>query len=191
MRQLITFDIILLGDGRFLCCCCYSILLGIEILFPIQKKHSEEKKFFWVFVTAWIQKWRCLRWTTCTLMVDLLFMVIHTWTVCYVTLKCFAHMQFCTMLLVLCIQRCGKDRVIAIWLDVDQTRVCLAISQYFNFVSVWSFLYLPYSTDSTVDQKTLTWDTDNVCRKTFLTTYFDKLWFCKFVFIYPSIFLYV
>ena len=29
-RHLITIDIILLGDGHFLCCCCYSIYLGIR-----------------------------------------------------------------------------------------------------------------------------------------------------------------
>ena len=46
MRQLITNDIVLLGDGRFLRCCCYSILLGVETLFPIQKKHSDEKFIF-------------------------------------------------------------------------------------------------------------------------------------------------
>ena len=46
MRQLITIDIILLGDGRFLCCRCYSVLLGIETLFSFQKKRSEEKFIF-------------------------------------------------------------------------------------------------------------------------------------------------
>ena len=49
MRQLITIDIILLGDGRFFCCYCYSILLGIETLFSLQKQHSEEKVFLSVF----------------------------------------------------------------------------------------------------------------------------------------------
>ena len=88
-------------------------------------------------------------------MMDLLFMVIHTWTVCYVTLKCFVYMQFCTMLLVLCIQRRGKDRVIAMWLDVTKL-VFLVISQDFFFVYIWSFLYRSYSTDSTVDQNTMT-----------------------------------
>ena len=42
MRQLITIDIILQGDGRFLCCCCYSISLGIETLFP-NKKNTLKK----------------------------------------------------------------------------------------------------------------------------------------------------
>ena len=45
MRQLITIDIILLGVGRFLCCCCYSILLGIETLFPIQKNTVRKNLF--------------------------------------------------------------------------------------------------------------------------------------------------
>ena len=147
MTQLITIDIILLGDGRFLCCCCYSIIRGIETLCRIQKKTQWGKIYFWVFVTAWIQKSLCVRWTNCTLMVDLLVMVIHTWTVCYNTVKFFVYMPFCTMLLVLCMQRRRKDRVIAIWLEVDQTRVCLVISQDFFFVSIWSFLYLPHSTD--------------------------------------------
>ena len=72
---------------------------------------------------------------------------------------------------------------------MDQTRVCLVISQDFFFVSIWSFLYLPYSTDSTVDQNTLTYGSDIVCQKTILTTYFDKLWFCKFVFICVQFFI--
>ena len=69
--------------------------------------------------------------------------------------------------------------------------VCLVKSQDFFFVSILNFLYPPYSTDSTVDQNTMSYDSDNVCQKTFLTMYFDKLRFCKFVFIYVSNFLYV
>ena len=136
---------------------------------PHSKKTQWGKIYFWVFVTAWIQKSPCVRWMICTLTVDLLVMVIHTWTVCYVTRKYFVYMQFCTMLLVLCIQRIGKDRVIAILLDVDQTRVCLVILQDLFFVSIWNFLYPPYSTDSTVDQNTMSYDSDNVCQITFLT----------------------
>ena len=108
---------------------------GLKLCSPF-KTTQWGKVYFWVFVTAWIQKSPCLRWTTCTLKVDLLVMVIHTWTVCYVTLKCFVYMQFCMMLPVLCIQRRGKDRLIATWLDVDQTRVCLVISQDF-FLSLF------------------------------------------------------
>ena len=44
---------------------------------------------------------------------------------------------------------------------------------------------------NTAVKNTLTYDSDIVCRKTFLPTYFDKLWFRKFVIIYKSIFLYV
>ena len=126
-----------------------------SIFVPHSKKTQWGKIYFWVFVAAWIQKSPWVRWTTCTLMMDLLVMVIHNWTVCYVTLKCFVYMQFCTMLLVLCIQRRGTDRVFAKWLEVYQTRVCLVISQDFFFVSIWSFLYLPNSTETTVDRNTL------------------------------------
>ena len=59
------------------------------------------------------------------------------------------------------------------------------------FVSIWSFLYLPYSIDSTVDRITLTNDSDIVCQKTFLTMKFDKLWVCKVCIYLGSKLLYV
>ena len=158
MRQLITIDIILLGDEMevFFVVALIQSYSGLKLCSPFKNNTVRKNVFFWVFVTAWIQKSPCVRWTNCTFMVDLLVMVIHTSTVCCVTLKCFVYMPFCTMLLGLCIQRRGKDQVIAIWFNVDQTRVCLVISQDFFFVSIWSFLYLPFSTDSTVEQNSLT-----------------------------------
>ena len=122
---------------------------------PLKKAHWGII-YFWVFFTAWYQKSPCVRWTTCTLMVDILVMVIHTWKVCYVTLKCFVYIQFCTLLLVLCIQRRGRVRVNAIWLDVDRTHVYLVISQD-SFSSLYEvFCTFFFSIDSTVDQITLT-----------------------------------
>ena len=91
---------------------------GLNLCSPFKKTLWGEFPL-WVFVTAWIQKHPCVRWTTCTLTVDLLVMVIHTWTVCYATLRCFFYRKFCTTRLVVCVQRRRKDRVVAIWLDED------------------------------------------------------------------------
>ena len=156
-RQLITVDIIFLGDGRFLCCCCYSFLLGIETLFPIQKKQWG-KIYIWVLVTAWIQKSPCVRWTTCTLVVDLLVMVIHTWTVCCVTLlsivasTCnFARSCCC------CVYR-EEERSGLLVYDWTWTKLVFVWSYHsFSFLCLFEvFLYHPYSIDSTVDRNTLT-----------------------------------
>ena len=97
------------------------------------------------------------------------------------------RLHLCTMLLVLCIQRRGKYRVIAIWLDVDQTGVCLVISQNFFFALIEVSCSFHIQSIQLLTKRPC----DNVCRKTFLTMYFDKLRFCKFVLFYVSSFSYV
>ena len=66
------------------------------------------------------------------------------------------------------------------------TGLLLCLYLKFFVPSIYTF-----TINSTVDQNTLSYDSDSFCQKPILTMYFDELRFCKFVFIYLSNFLYV
>ena len=184
MRQLITIDIILLGDGRFLCCSCYSILLGI-------KKNTVRKNLFLCVC-------HCLDPKISLREMNDLYphgrLIVYGDSYLDSVLRCSKGFRQHAIL---------HDAAGAVYTDKRKGPCCCYIigrgpnSCLFGLITGLLFcLYLKFFVLSifnrfNCDQSTVTQDSDNVCQKTILTTYFDKLWFCKFVFIDVSNFLYV